>query len=402
MPSAREENADIPESLNRIILKATEKDKHFRYKSAFTVYEDLQRCLTEPDGNYVKYTESHRTQQHIEEVYAKRSRKNVNKVFSSIAIAVGVVAVLILILSLILNQSAGKAIQVPNVTDMDVKKAVELLADKSFASKMQYIQNEAAKDTVISQTPASDSELEEGSTVTLVVSEGTGADIMPNITNKTQQEAEEVLAQAGITVDAIVKEPEGDMPIGNVLRQEPMAGQPISPNSDVTLYVKISPDEKKIQMPDLVGSDVYDALIKLQKNGFANTNYFIFEEESALPEGQVIVQDPEKDTEQLQDQPIFLTISKPAGNEFKYTGSFEIDIQEDQTMVVAAVADAINGIPIYYTVSVKAYPAGRQEITFSDVIFSYDSEAESLQKKMVVFVNGAVAKSETVELKRVG
>ena len=40
--------------------------------------EDLQRCLSEPDGEYVKYSESKRTQQHIEEAHAKRSKKSVN------------------------------------------------------------------------------------------------------------------------------------------------------------------------------------------------------------------------------------------------------------------------------------------------------------------------------------
>lgn len=49
----REINPDIPRSVERIILKCTQKKPDLRYSSAKELIMDLRRALAEPDGNYV-------------------------------------------------------------------------------------------------------------------------------------------------------------------------------------------------------------------------------------------------------------------------------------------------------------------------------------------------------------
>ena len=46
-------NPDIPRSVERIILKCTQKKPDLRYSSAKELIMDLRRALAEPDGNYV-------------------------------------------------------------------------------------------------------------------------------------------------------------------------------------------------------------------------------------------------------------------------------------------------------------------------------------------------------------
>ena len=49
----RQLNPDIPRSVERIILKCTQKKPDLRYSSAKELIMDLRRALAEPDGNYV-------------------------------------------------------------------------------------------------------------------------------------------------------------------------------------------------------------------------------------------------------------------------------------------------------------------------------------------------------------
>lgn len=53
MVPPRQLNPDIPRSVERIILKCTQKKPDLRYSSAKELIMDLRRALAEPDGNYV-------------------------------------------------------------------------------------------------------------------------------------------------------------------------------------------------------------------------------------------------------------------------------------------------------------------------------------------------------------
>lgn len=53
MVPPRQLNPDIPRSVERIILKCTQKKPDLRYSSAKELIQDLRRALAEPDGNYV-------------------------------------------------------------------------------------------------------------------------------------------------------------------------------------------------------------------------------------------------------------------------------------------------------------------------------------------------------------
>lgn len=53
MTPPRQLNPDIPRSVERIIMKCTQKKPDLRYSSAKELIMDLRRALAEPDGNYV-------------------------------------------------------------------------------------------------------------------------------------------------------------------------------------------------------------------------------------------------------------------------------------------------------------------------------------------------------------
>lgn len=55
IPSAREQNPEIPQSLENIIIKATAKDPFLRYQNAEEMEKDLQTCLNKDRLNEPKY-----------------------------------------------------------------------------------------------------------------------------------------------------------------------------------------------------------------------------------------------------------------------------------------------------------------------------------------------------------
>ena len=80
-----------------------------------------------------------------------------------------------------------------------------------------------------------------------MVSNGSGSDIMPDVTNMDRAQAEKILRENGIEWDQIVEDTTGDAPIGYVIEQHPAAGESVSRSGSVWLTVKASPDIQKFQ-----------------------------------------------------------------------------------------------------------------------------------------------------------
>ena len=58
LPSLREFNPSIPQSVENIIIKATAKNLNDRYKSATEMLEDLQTCLSRTDEEKLVFDHS--------------------------------------------------------------------------------------------------------------------------------------------------------------------------------------------------------------------------------------------------------------------------------------------------------------------------------------------------------
>ena len=86
----------IPDSLKYIILKCTQKNKVQRYRSALLLYKDLDLCLSEPDGSYVKLEKKLKHKKAADKEKAKKHKRAA----VLIVIAIIVVAVSLLLFSI--------------------------------------------------------------------------------------------------------------------------------------------------------------------------------------------------------------------------------------------------------------------------------------------------------------
>lgn len=117
---------------------------------------------------------------------------------------------------------------------------------------------------------------------------------MPDLSGLSRADAEASLRDAGIDDVAVTTE-ESEEALGTVIDQTPAAGDVIEPiDAAVELVVA---EVMPTLMPDLVGSTDADAADELRQLGHEAT---IVEQDSVEPEGDVLEQSPDADTE-LED-----------------------------------------------------------------------------------------------------
>jgi serine/threonine-protein kinase len=94
---------------------------------------------------------------------------------------------------------------------------------------------------VIAQDPAAGSDLEQGETVTISVSEGPEAQPMPDVIGENGDDAEAFLEEDfGLSVEQVTADPSdcGAVPPGTVCAQDPEPGTPVEPGDSATLFVQ--------------------------------------------------------------------------------------------------------------------------------------------------------------------
>lgn len=394
MPDVRERVSGVPESLNKIIQKATQKDKHFRYKSAFNMYEDLQRCLLEPDGDYVKYSESKRTQQHIETLNAKHSKKNVGRLLMTFGVAAIVIFAIIAIVSAAINYNANRPQPIQSFVGMTEKNAIEAAQKLTTNPEVRYeTSTEAEKGIVIRQEPEEGADFKKDSQLLLIVSNGSGNDIMPNIMNMDRAQAEKILLENGIDLDQVVEDSKGDAPIGYVIGQHPAEGESVANSGSVWFTVKVSPDIQKVDVPNVTGMEIGDALNVLKLKDMSL--FFIYEKDDDAKSGTVISQKPEENGMLATDKPMRLSVSKQSGTRYSYKEDIPVNIPKDSTSLQIGVPATINGNSVYYIIYDTILDAGDQMIRPESLVL--DSDESTVQKDVAIFVNDVLVKSESLE-----
>lgn len=161
--------------------------------------------------------------------------------------------------------SSGKGeITVPNVVGSDETSANSTLKASGFKVSTQYEYNDTvAQGKVISQTPEANASAKEDDTITIVVSQGVEAVTVPDVYNKTQDEATAELTNAGLVVSSVSSEYSDTIGAGYVISQSVTAGKMVDKNTSVTLVISLGPKVKLYK---------FGATINLPTNDDGSTN----------------------------------------------------------------------------------------------------------------------------------
>ena len=276
MPSIKDEEPDIPQSIENIILKATAKNPKNRYADAREMHEDLKTCLDEsrinelkitfkyPEHDYddtkllktVKQNEKKELEKSEkqkvkegEEIIAKKVNKSdnsQNKIIIILAsIFVGLVVIITTIVVLIPKINSSKISEIPDVAGYTVSDAIKTLQDAGFVvldEQRQEASETIPEGNVTKTTPAAGSNRKEGTEITLYVSLGDVTVEIEDYVGKNYNEVKGKLEALNIKVYVESKDiPEdadaNDYEEGIIMEQSVEPGEKLSEGDSITLYI---------------------------------------------------------------------------------------------------------------------------------------------------------------------
>ena len=291
-----EEQINIPQSVRTIIKKLTEKSSVDRYQSAEEVIEDIEYIEKNIDLDFIKEYDNYVTKnidikdlnkqinieknRHDEEVvyddeddddyyeeekpkYKKKqkNKKSPNKSRKRLKIAL---AILILILvtqififaKFFLGGPGNKEGQISapdlyNLTLDEAQRSLDKLNLNIRVNIEDEYSNEVEKGKIISQQPLSGATLQEGDTVTLVLSKGPMKGYIPNVVGLTLGEAENILKENKLSLGNIKYEYSDTYNNGIVITQDPKSGSESNQEwGTVNVVVSKGKKEEVVQPPE--------------------------------------------------------------------------------------------------------------------------------------------------------
>ncbi len=195
---------------------------------------------------------------------------------------------------------------VPTVVDETLTVATATISNAGLTPSIIYVQDSKPAGTVIRQSPQGGTKADQGSTVTLTVSQGPGNTNVPTVVGMTESQALRALRRSRLKVGNIRSEHSSQVPAGNATRTIPGAGQQEPVGTTVTLFV--SSGKPNVDVPHVIGETEAAARSALQNAGFnpATTNQI---SSSATP-GTVIGQNPPGGTLQPPGTTVTLTVAQ--------------------------------------------------------------------------------------------
>ena len=262
----------------------------------------------EPERKYPE-PERPRTYEEPEEEAPARRNKGL-----FVAIGVGAVAVVValVVLVVLVTKGSGTAmVEVPSFVgqvfkEIDPEKYPKLrLIDGDYLYSNEYEAGE-----VISQDPVARTQVAEGSTVKLIISNGPQTGQMGDLVNRTKEKAQEYLNGLKDLKLSVVLEEEfsSDVAAGRVTRTDPEADEILTVGQTVTLWISKGP--QTASMDDLTGQPQTNAEALLRNLTGMNLNIQVVEEASeTVEEGKVIRTEPRKGATLTAGQTVTLYVS---------------------------------------------------------------------------------------------
>ena len=267
IPSVREINDSIPQSVENIILKATAKNPKNRYESAADMHDDLLTCLNEDRLNEKKYVfmyPEHDGEENKKPVLLEETKEETKKmveddldderqkntwiwVLSSVFIFIVLVLVGIFVVYPKLTEVPD--VVIPNVAGMTVQKAEETLKNSGFevALEVQKVSDEEIDaGLVVKTSPSIGRKVKKGITITLYESLGSAVYEIEDYTGKNYIEVRTILTtqyELDVVIEKIDVEDGEEYGEQEIIDQDLEVGTKVSKGSKITLYIPNVVDE---------------------------------------------------------------------------------------------------------------------------------------------------------------
>ena len=324
-------NPNIPEAVNKIILKALKKEPMQRYQTSMELLQDLKEALKNPDGDFVEenYDVTARTQKISLEDY-ENAKNNQNrgdkeekgfkgwiKQHKKLSTFLGLVLLFFIAFSGTLafyNLTKPKEVNLPSVvglTSEEAQKQIEEAKLKYEVDKEEY-NKDVEEGHIISQDPAYSEKyhsVRQGSTVKVVISKGTEKAIVPKVTGMSQDDAIKALEDANLKAE-VVSETSKKVQEGYVISQEVDESTEVAAGDTIKIHVSSGTGIKQITMASVIGKTEEQAKSELEGLGFKVS--IGYEENTSKDNGIVLKQSLETGKVVDEGTTVTLTVNKLA------------------------------------------------------------------------------------------
>lgn len=333
--------ADIPKSIENIILKAMSKEQRLRYENASMMLSDIKKAYTDPDTlsvtesdadkfgtkkippivnitmptdsgkQVVRRSEDERIKKQKQQ--KKTAKKDVVAIVAAV-IACFVLACLMGIMAASCAKNASNAPEstnqeysMPNVLGLSkdqMNQAINKLREAGFAIEIkEEFSGTFDENEVISQEPKM-GPISEGTRIVITISKGKESINLDDFTGKYMDEAILILEEAGIVVKTS-EEMSDDIEEGYVIRQLPTVGQIVKTGDSVRLFVSSGPN--KFSLADYKDMKADEAKTELEMMGIKVT--LQPEPSDSVTKGLVIKQSPDPGTEMKKGDSVTISVS---------------------------------------------------------------------------------------------
>ena len=360
-------NADIPEGLEQITMKAMQKDTSKRYQSAAEMLSDIDEFKRNPSIKFeYTYFEDETPTRYVDAITRIRGSVDEEENEENAAegknrgnmmlIILGIVAALVVFGAAVfmflyfgsgLFSEKKEEIRVDDFIGMDYEEEVKLhenIGNYEITLEQEYNADYDAG-VVFKQDPAPDSKIKKWGKLTLYVSKGSKLAEIPEMNpGESVNMIKSRLLKEGFEVEE-VEESSTEFKKGLAIRISPESGEKVQYGTLVTLYVSSGPPKSEpIEMPNVEGAEKGDAIDMLEDAGFDRTRIKVKEVNDSAKEGTVVSVTPDHEEKQLPDVTITLYVS---------TGFSDVEIEME--------------LPdVDYAIDLKFYIGGKENAKLSN------------------------------------
>jgi len=319
IPSVREFNNSIPQSVENVVLKATAKNPKNRYNTAKEMHDDLltvldENRLNEPrigfkyvehDGNITKddliidENDECNTGLKLEEDNEETGRATniilwiLSGIFMTIIIA-------LVVIFLVGNGKWGKVpdVKIPDVKNMTVIEAEEELHNKGFevAEEVEQVgSDDVEKGYIVKTSPSIGRTVKKGTKITLYESKGPVKYTIEDYTGKNYIEIKTILENnygLNVVIEKMEVDDDKEYDENLIISQDLKVGTEVSKGANITLYI---PDIV-VKYPDFTDGTWSQSDIESYGKKYGIEVIFKYDAKPGYKEGDIISQSRPKDT----------------------------------------------------------------------------------------------------------
>lgn len=219
-----------------------------------------------------------------------------------------------------------------------------------------------------------------------------GEVLVPDLKGKTKDEAQEALNKLGLGGVYGGERESSEYPAGQIIDQTPSAGSSVEKNTKVT-YI-ISKGQDLVQVPDVSGMTLTEALAELSAAGFTYTSEY--QSDNSIDSGKVIYSDPAGGSSAEPGSAVKLYISKGPGNsdseseeeteETQDSGDSEVTVPSVIGESSSSARSTLEGLGFYVTITEDVSSTYSAGTVMSQSVSSGDTAQKGTTINLVVSV----------------